>query len=119
MTFNFLIICSGIVTGTIGFISGMILKKNPPKNISWWYGYKSKRAMENQEKWNYAQVIAAENMMKYSSIPFLTIILGFFIDRQHFFLSLGIVLVSSFFMVLYVIYMTETKLKSEFDKKEK
>ncbi|NKI28170.1 SdpI family protein [Arenibacter sp. 6A1] len=119
MTFNFFIVFSSIVTGSIGLIGGMIFKKNPPKKINWWYGYRTKRSMENQEKWDYAQKIGAENMMKYSSIPFLTTILGFLIDIQNIVLSFGIVMISTLLWAFFSIYKTETKLKSKFDKKEK
>lgn len=100
-------------------IGGMIFKMNPPKNINWWYGYRTKRSMENQEKWDFAQKISAENMMKYSSIPFLTTILGFLIDKQYIILSFGIVMMSTLLWGFFSIYKTETKLKSEFDKKER
>lgn len=119
MTFNFLIVFSSIVTGIIALIGGIIFKKNPPKKINWWYGYRTKRSMENQEKWDFAQRVGAENMMKYSSIPFLTTILGFLIDKQHLVLSFGIIMISTLLWAFFSIYKTETKLKSEFDKKEK
>ena len=75
--------------------------------------------MENQEKWDFAQKIGAENMMKYSSIPFLTTFLGFLIDKKQIVLSFGIVIISVLLWAFFSIYKTETKLKSEFDKKEK
>lgn len=119
MTFNFLIVFSSIVTGAIGLIGGIIFLKNPPKKINWWYGYRTKRSMENQEKWDFAQKIGAENMIKYSSIPFLTTIFGFLIDKQYIVLSFGIVTISALLWAFFSIYKTETKLKSEFNKKEK
>ncbi|MEX0312921.1 MAG: SdpI family protein [Allomuricauda sp.] len=117
MTFNIIIVLSSILTGAMGLIGGLIFKKNPPKKINWWYGYRTKRSMENQEKWDFAQKLGAENMMKYSSITFLTTLLGFLIDEQHIGLSIGIVILSSLLWAFFSIYRTEAKLISEFDKK--
>lgn len=98
-------------------IGGLIFKKNPPKEINWWYGYRSRRSMKNQEQWSFAQKAGAENMMKYSSIPFLTTITGFLIDEQHIGWSIGIVIISPLLWAFFTIYKTEVKLISEFDKK--
>ncbi|SHG48342.1 SdpI family protein [Flagellimonas flava] len=118
MTINALILLPSILAGAMTFIGGLIFKRNPPKKINWWYGYRTKRSMENQEKWDFAQKIGAENMMKYSLIPFLTSILGFLIDQQHIGLSIVIVILSALAWAFFSIYRTEAKLKSEFDHKE-
>ena len=117
MTFNFLIVFTSIATGTVGLIGGVVFKVNPPKKINWWYGYRTKRSMENQETWDCAQKTSAQNMMKYSSISFLTSLLGFIIDKQYIVLSFGIVLLNVLLWAFLSIYKTEIKLKSEFDNK--
>lgn len=111
MTFNVLIVLCSIVTGAIGLIGGLIFKKNPPKTINWWYGYRTKRSMENQEKWDFAQKVAAQHMILYSSIPFLTSVLGFFIDEDNIGLSIGVVTASTFLWLILSIFKTEKKLK--------
>ncbi|MBD0831250.1 SdpI family protein [Aestuariibaculum sediminum] len=116
MTFNFIIIFTSILTGSVGLIAGAILKKYPPKDINWWYGYRTKRAMESQEKWDFAQKCGAENMIKYSLILFFTSIVGFFIDERNHLLSLGIVMFTNLLWVFLIVYKTEAKLKITFDK---
>ena len=39
----------------VGF--GMVCKKNPPKSINGWYGYRTKRSMASQEAWDFAHQV--------------------------------------------------------------
>ena len=39
----------------VGF--GMVCKKNPPKNINSWYGYRTSRSMASQEAWDFAHQV--------------------------------------------------------------
>lgn len=105
------------MTGGIALIGGMIFKNNPPREINWWYGYRTKRLMKSQEQWDYAQKLAASNMIKYSAIPFLTTVFGFFIKIEYFGWSISIVAISTILWAFFSIYKTETKLISEFKKK--
>lgn len=116
MTFNGIIILPCLLTGAIALIGGQIFKNNPPKHINWWYGYRTKRSMKNQKQWDFAQKLGAKNMIKYSLIPFLTSLLGFFIDTEHIGWSIGSVVVSTLLWAFFSIYKTETKLISEFGK---
>ena len=115
MIFNSIIVLSSIVSGSLALIAGFILKNKPPKKINWWYGYRTKQSMKNQEQWDFAQKLGAKNMIRFSLIPFLTTILGFFIDEKHVGWSIGIVAVSTIVWAFFSIYITETKLTSEFD----
>ncbi len=116
MTFNILIVISSLLTGLLALIAGLLFKKNPPKEINWWYGYRTKRSMKNQEQWDFAQKLGAKNMIKYSSIPFLTTVIGFIIDIKHIGWSIGIVVISALLWAFFSVYKTETKLISEFGK---
>ncbi len=115
MVFNSIIVLSSIVSGSLALIAGLILKNNAPKKINWWYGYRTKRSMKNQEQWDFAQKLGAKNMIRFSLIPFLTTILGFFVDEKHLGWSIGIVVASTILWAFFSIYKTETKLISEFD----
>ena len=44
-----------ILAVMIGF--GMVCKKNPPKNINSWYGYRTSRSMASQEAWDFAHQV--------------------------------------------------------------
>nr|WP_297787948.1 SdpI family protein [uncultured Allomuricauda sp.] len=119
MIFNSIIVLSSIVSGCLALIAGLVFKNNLPKKINWWYGYRTKRSMKNQEQWDFAQKLGAKNMIKFSVIPFLTSVLGFFIDEKHIGWSIGIVAASSVLWAFFSIYKTETKLISKFDKRKK
>ncbi|MGB5318592.1 SdpI family protein [Eudoraea sp.] len=116
MTFNIIIIVPSLMTGLLVLIGGLIFKKNPPKKINWWYGYRTKRSVKNQEQWDFAQKLGAKNMIKYSLIPFLTTIFGFVIDIKYVGGSIGIVVFSTVLWAFLTIYETETKLISKFKK---
>lgn len=115
LTFNFVIFFSCMVTGGIGIIGGKLLKKHPPKHINGWYGYRTRLSMKNQKHWEVAQQLGAKNMMRYSSIPLISSLLGFFIDEDLILLSSGIVLGSTLAWAFFSIYKTERQLKSRFD----
>ncbi len=36
------------------FIIGILMVAFPPKKIRWWLGYRTKRSMESQRNWDYA-----------------------------------------------------------------
>ena len=42
----------------VGF--GMVCKKNPPKSINGWYGYRTKRSMASQEAWDFAHQVCGQ-----------------------------------------------------------
>lgn len=91
----------------LALISGILFKKNPPKEINLWYGYRTKRSMRNQERWDFAQKIGADNMIRYSSIPFLTTVFSFFIAIEHVEWSIGIVVTGAILWAFFSIYKTE------------
>lgn len=115
LTFNVLIFLSCLVTGLLGLIAGYYLKKYPPKHINGFYGYRTPRSMKNQKHWDLAQQLGAKNMMRYSSIPLVSSLLGLFIDEKQILLSCGIILVSTLAWAFFSIYKTEQQLQSRFD----
>lgn len=63
-----------ILSGIIFIVAGFVLSKFPPKEINYLYGYRTKRSMENQEIWDFAQRKSSLEMMK---MGFLMIVLSF------------------------------------------
>jgi uncharacterized membrane protein len=63
-----------ILTGVIFMVAGYLFLKNPPKEINSLYGYRTKRAMKTQERWDFSQDFAAKEMMN----------LGFFLALSSF-----------------------------------
>jgi len=49
----FLLLTSTLLPFTMALI-GALFKKNPPKRVNWFYGYRTSRSMKSQEAWDYA-----------------------------------------------------------------
>ncbi|MFF2019927.1 SdpI family protein [Paenibacillus sp. NPDC058177] len=61
-------IASLIITLLIGLITcvtGLIVKKKPPKTINSLYGYRTRRSMKSQLLWDEANRYSAELMIRY------------------------------------------------------
>ena len=52
--FLFLLLIGSLIPTMLLFI-GEILRKHPPRTISWYLGYRTARSMKSQEAWDYAQ----------------------------------------------------------------
>lgn len=39
--------------------------KFPPKTINGWYGYRTARSMKSQERWEFAQIYSARELVKH------------------------------------------------------
>jgi len=53
-----------ILVGPMLVIGGYILYKYPPKKINGLYGYRTPASMKSNERWSFAQNMAASEMMK-------------------------------------------------------
>jgi uncharacterized membrane protein len=49
----FLFVTSMLVPFTMALI-GALFRKNPPKRMNWFYGYRTSRSMKSPEAWDYA-----------------------------------------------------------------
>lgn len=66
---------STILIASCLFIIGFLFKKNPPKQINYFYGYRSKNALKNQIQWNYAQKRATSEILRAGILQLLTLLL--------------------------------------------
>lgn len=95
-------------------IVGRYLKRNPPKKINPYKGYRTKRSKASQEAWDHAQLYSAEVMQKVAmymglaSIPFLLL-------EDNLVTIMTAVVVVLFFCFI-PIYSTEKELKDKFGK---
>lgn len=53
-----------LLVGPIITIAGLIMFKFPPKEINGLYGYRTPASLKNQERWDFAQKLAAKEMIK-------------------------------------------------------
>ena len=63
-----------VFTGLIFIVAGVLFYKFPPKKINGFYGYRTTRAMKNQESWDFAQFYSSKQMML---IGLLLTLIGF------------------------------------------
>ncbi len=106
-----------LLVGVTFLLLGRYLKRNPPKKINRYKGYRTKRSKASQEAWDHAQVYSAEVMQKVgmymglASIPFLLL------DDNV--VTIVTAMVVILFFCLMPIYSTEKELKEKFgDKNE-
>jgi uncharacterized membrane protein len=52
------------ICGLTFLLLGLLMYKNPPKEINHLYGYRTRQSMSSQEKWDFAQVFAGKLMYK-------------------------------------------------------
>lgn len=60
-----------LTTNGLLFLLSIIFWKFPPKKINNLYGYRTFKAMQNQDIWSFANEIFNKNLLIYSGISFL------------------------------------------------
>ena len=118
MSFNFLLAFSSMIMGSIVLIIGLILKKKLTK-IGHVNGFRNKHSMKNQAQWDFSQKVFATNLIKYSWIPFLTSVLGFFVNEQNTPWGLWGVMTSFIMCMALACSKTRDKINAEFDKNKR
>ncbi|MDR6301096.1 SdpI family protein [Mesonia maritima] len=102
---------SGVVFAVVGFI----MYKFPPKEINSLYGYRTRKSMESQEKWDFSQRYSAVLMIKVGLIFCGISLLKIFIE-----LSMETILIAEIFILLLgvglLLYLTEKAIKDKFGK---
>lgn len=103
----------GLGFGLIAIIAGTHLLKYPPKNINYFYGYRTKRSMKSQEAWKFAQSYSAKIFIRGGFFFILLGIIGLLLNfHQNVNLAFG--LGSLFLFCIFFIYKTEKQLKQNF-----
>lgn len=60
-----------LTTNGLLFLLSIIFWKFPPKKINKFYGYRTFKAIQNLDIWNFANTIFNKNLLLYSGISFL------------------------------------------------
>ena len=100
-------------SGLIFCIVGLIMYKFPPKKINSIYGYRTASSMKNQERWDFAQLYAAKQMIKYGLLLSVFGLVGLVYEPSEStstILGLGLMIL----MVILLIVKVEKKMKEEF-----
>jgi hypothetical protein len=54
-----------VVSGIIFCLAAFLHKRFPPKQINFFYGYRTRKSMKNIESWNFAQSLSSKENEKY------------------------------------------------------
>ena len=89
--------------------------KYPPKKINYFYGYRTRRSMQNNETWSFANKYAAKLLINFSIYSlFIPLFLYFLYPENNFIITIIIHTT----LILSVLYFTELQLKIKFKKEE-
>lgn len=96
-------------------IISFIYFKYPPKKNNYLYGYRTKRSMQNNETWTFANKCAAKLLINFSIYSlFIPPFLYFLYPKNNFIITIIIHTT----LILSVLYFTELQLKIKFKKEE-
>ncbi|OBZ16315.1 hypothetical protein A8L34_26925 [Bacillus sp. FJAT-27264] len=100
---------STLLIGLIICVTGLIVKKKPPKTINSLYGYRTRRSMKNQLLWDEANRYSAELMIRYGlAYALIGLILNLLFEGTY----LSLVITGLIFVpVTLLIVKTENRLK--------
>lgn len=74
---------SALFGGAVFMLMGCITWFFPPKNINALYGYRTKGAMQSQERWEFAQKFSSIQMIKSGAVILVLSPLGYFFAVQR------------------------------------
>jgi uncharacterized membrane protein len=94
----------------------LAFRKFPPKKINWFYGYRTRRSMANEEVWKVANTYSMEKMVQFCLYSFAVPLVCYFIFPEWNFV---ITVIIHTVLVILVIPVTENHLNKYFDKNGK
>jgi hypothetical protein len=106
-----------LLTGTIFVIAALVQLKFPPKKINWLYGYRTRRSMQSEAAWNFAQRYGSIELLKLGAALMALSPFGCihpFVELQAFAFGL-IPLIGG---VVLMIFRVERALKRRFEEEE-
>ncbi len=101
------------ITGLVFIITGIILFRFPPKKINGFYGYRTFSSMKSQERWDFAQLYAAKELIKSGIILTILSLIGWIYNPNEntgFFLGMGILIA----LIVFLLYRVESAIKNKF-----
>lgn len=101
-----------LLVGPIFIIAGVLMSLYPPRKINMLYGYRTKSAIKNQERWDFAQKYAASQMIKFGTLLLFTTVLGLFFHPSENVAT--IIAISIMIATVILIIRVEKAIKSRF-----
>ncbi|WP_339634043.1 SdpI family protein [Bizionia echini] len=105
-----------ISTGIVFVVVGFIMLKFPPKKINSLYGYRTASSMKNQERWDFAQLYSAKEMIKLGIVLEVSGLLGFILhlnDKTATLIGISYMIVLVIVLLIRVEYAIKKKFNSE------
>ena len=101
------------ITGLVFIITGIILFRFPPKNINGFYGYRTFSSMKSQERWDFAQLYAAKELIKSGIILIVFSLIGWIYNPNE---NTGVVIGMGILIavIVFLIYSVESAIKNKF-----
>lgn len=104
---------SALFGGAVFMLMGCITWFFPPKNINALYGYRTKGAMQSQERWEFAQKFSSIQMIKAGAVILVLSPLGYFLPFSgdvNAFVGVALLIAAT----AYLFTTTEKALKKKF-----
>ncbi len=101
------------LTGVAFIVLGIIQYRFPPKSINGFYGYRTSTSMKSQERWSFAQLYSAKEMIRLGFVLLLTSFMGYFYKPTAGIgtaIGLGLLIV----LVVLLFIRTENAIKTRF-----
>ncbi len=116
-----LIMCLLVPITMIGF--GNYFIKKAPKNINWWFGYRTSLSMKNKDTWEYAHHYSGKIWLISGWITLIISVIAFMLifgkDTETIGKFGGVFMLLQCIPLLAVIPFTEIALRRTFDKRGK
>jgi len=108
-----------LITGAILVLTAALLRYKPPRNINWFYGYRTPRSMRSREAWNFAQQQSARLMGRSGAMLFLAGAAWLYVPPFGIWTELLIALGGVFLALFRPIVRIEKMLKEREEKEKK
>jgi uncharacterized membrane protein len=97
------------------FLTGLLLKKYPPKKVNILYGYRTSSSMKSQERWDFSQKYCALLFIRLAVLAVVLSVLALFLN-----LAKNVAVISGLsvmiFLFIFAIVKTEKAIKAKFGK---
>lgn len=99
--------------------AGWMMKKHPPKNISSWYGYRTKRSMQSQAAWDFAHQVCGRLWITWGTVLLigsgLVCIAYPYVENAYRCMIMVVAVLVQILLLLGTILPTERALQKRFD----
>jgi uncharacterized membrane protein len=102
-----------LVLSAVFIIAGLLMAKYPPRKINPLYGYRTRRSMQSQEAWNYAQRVSSRRIVLSGIAGILVFIAAWMLEFNEGIQAI-LMIATLFLSLVYVVFNVERNLKKKF-----